>query len=84
MAKMGPFCLFLIVFLSWVAIWAMTVLDEQGIPLQCSGHPSTNSCRLCLVEKFTIMLKPEMASLNQRDEFFTHYRHKEAKLLDKT
>ena len=47
-------------------------------------NPSTNSCRLCLVEKFTIMFKPELASLNQRDEFFTHWRIKEAKLLDKT
>ena len=47
-------------------------------------NPSTNSCRLCLCEKFTIMFKPELASLNQRDEFFTHCRHREAKLLDKT
>ena len=47
-------------------------------------NPSTNSCRLCLCEKYTIMFKPELASLNQRDEFFTHCRHKEAKLLDKT
>ena len=47
-------------------------------------NPSTNSCRLCLMEKFTIMFKPELASLNQRDEFFTHCRHREAKLLDKT
>ena len=47
-------------------------------------NPSTNSCRLCLCEKFPIMFKPELASLNQRDEFFTHCRHREAKLLDKT
>ena len=47
-------------------------------------NPSTNSCRLCLCEKYTIMFKPELASLNQRDEFFTHCRHREAKLLDKT
>ena len=49
-----------------------------------SFNPSTNSCRLCLMEKYTIMHKPELATINQRDEFFTACRHKEAKLLDKT
>ena len=49
-----------------------------------SFNPSTNSCRLCLTEKFTIMHRPELATINQRDEFFTACRHKEAKLLDKT
>ena len=49
-----------------------------------SYNPSTNSCRLCLREKFTIMFKPELSSLNQKDEFFSHCRHKLAKLLDKT
>ena len=45
-------------------------------------NPSTNSCRLCLMEKFTIMCKPELAAINQRDEFFTPCLHKQAKLLD--
>ena len=45
-------------------------------------NPSTNSCRLCLMEKFTIMCKPELATINQRDKFFTPYLHKQAKLLD--
>ena len=36
------------------------------------------------MEKYTIMVKPELATINQRDEFFTACRHKEAKLLDKT
>ena len=49
-----------------------------------SYNPSTNSCRLCLTEKYTIMHQPELATINQRDEFFTACRHKEAKLLDKT
>ena len=49
-----------------------------------SYNPSTNSCRLCLREKFTIMFKPDLSSLNQKDEFFSHCRHKLAKLLDKT
>ena len=47
-------------------------------------NPTTNSCRLCLVEKFTIMHQPELATINQHDEFYTACRHKEAKLLDKT
>ena len=49
-----------------------------------SYNPSTNSCRLCLTEKYTILFKPELSSLNQHDEFFSHCRHKLAKLLDKT
>ena len=35
-----------------------------------------------LMEKFTIMCKPELATINQRDEFFTPCLHKQAKLLD--
>ena len=49
-----------------------------------SYNPTTNSCRLCLTEKFTIMHMPELATINQHDEFYTACRHKEAKLLDKT
>ena len=37
-----------------------------------------------LTEKYTILFKPELSSLNQHDEFFSHCRHKLAKLLDKT
>ena len=47
-------------------------------------NPTTNSCRLCNVEKYTIMHQPELATINQHDEFYTACRHKEAKLLDKT
>ena len=32
----------------------------------------------------TIMHQPELASINQHDDFYTACRHKEAKLLDKT
>ena len=32
-------------------------------------NPTTNSCRLCLVEKFTIMHQPELATITQNDEF---------------
>ena len=47
-------------------------------------NPTNNSCRLCLSEKFTIMFQLEMATLNQRDEFYTPCMHKQNKLLDKT
>ena len=47
-------------------------------------NPTTNSCRLCLSEKYTIMFQPEMATLNQKGEFYTPYMHKQKKLLDKT
>ena len=45
-------------------------------------NPSTNSCRLCLMEKYTIMHRPDLATINQRDEFFTPCQHKQSKLLD--
>ena len=43
--------------------------------------PTSDSCRLCLKEKSLIMLKPEWAMLNSRDEFFIHCRHKNKLLL---
>ena len=39
-------------------------------------NPVTKICRLCLLEKFFIMYKPETATLNNRDEFFNPCRHK--------
>ena len=47
-------------------------------------NPTTNACRLCLSEKFTIMHQPWLSSLNQRNEFYTPCFHKLSKLLDKT
>ena len=47
-------------------------------------NPTTNACRLCLSEKYTIMHQPELSSLNQRSEFYTPCFHKQNKLLDKT
>ena len=45
-------------------------------------NPFTNSCRLCLMEKYIIMHRPDIATINQRDEFFTPCQHKQSKLLD--
>ena len=42
---------------------------------------STNSCRLCLKEKYFLMHKPEEATINSRDEFFSGCLHKHSLLL---
>ena len=51
---------------------------ERNIP---AFNPITGKCQLCIREKFTIVLKPELASLNLRHEIFSSCRHKEGKLL---
>ena len=53
-----------------------------SIKAQCVPfNPVSNICRLCLTEKYMILFEPVDASLNQRSEFFTTCRHKEAWLL---
>ena len=42
---------------------------------------SSNSCRLCLREKFILMHHSELASLNSRDEFYSGCLHKHSLLL---
>ena len=46
--------------------------------------PVAGVCQLCTREKYYILFKPELASLNSRNEIKTHCRHKQAVLLDKT
>ena len=46
--------------------------------------PVTGQCALCTAEKFHIIFKPELASLNSRNELGAHCRHKKSVLLDKT
>ena len=46
-------------------------------------NPSTNMCRLCLKEKFSIMFNPKNATLNQRKELYAHCRHKAKHYLNK-
>ena len=64
-------------------------LKEKGVPYSISWkrvgraqgyNPTTKSCRLCLLEKYLIMFKPEGADLNKNSEFFTFCKHR-AKLL---
>ena len=45
---------------------------ETNVP---TFNPVTGKCRLCLREKFNIVLKPNLATLNQRQEVFAHCRH---------
>ena len=47
-------------------------------------NPTSNICRLCILEKHHILFHPEDSSLNQRSEFFTVCRHKEKHLLMKS
>ena len=46
-----------------------------------SFNPVNSTCRLCLTEKYFIMFKPEGATINSRDEFFSSCRHKTKLLL---
>ena len=51
---------------------------EKNIP---TFNPVSAKCQLCIREKFNILLKPQLCSLNQRQEIFAHCRHKRAKLM---
>ena len=71
-------------------IWSLKDSDQDFtlkwdiITKSCTYNPKTKACMLCLEEKIHIMFKPTDASLNGRDEFFTHCRHKSKKLLGNT
>ena len=51
---------------------------ERNVPI---FNPVTNKCRLCLREKFNIVLKPSVATLNSRQEIFAHCRHLDPELI---
>ena len=46
-------------------------------------NPVTKICRLCIREKFNIVLNPHLATLNSRQEIFAHCKHKELKVIGK-
>ena len=54
-------------------------LIDRGKPFS----PISGVCQLCLKEKFYILYKPEMATLNGRNEIFNSCSHKKSKLLIK-
>ena len=51
---------------------------ERNIP---TFNPVKRACRLCLQEKFTIVLMPDKASMNSRQEIFVHCRHLWSELI---
>ena len=53
---------------------------ERNVP---TFNPVTKKCRLCLREKFTIVLRPDLATLNSRQEIFGHCRHMNFELIRK-
>ena len=58
----------------WTVSWALMARAK-------AFSPSSGYCRLCIKEKSLMILHPEWASLNDRDEFFAHCRHKNKLLL---
>ena len=54
-------------------------LIDRGKPFS----PISGVCQLCLKEKFYILYKPEMATLNSRNEIFNSCSHKKSTLLIK-
>ena len=61
-------------------------LKRQGINFELKWQliaksklysPSSKNCKLCLKEKYFILFRKEMATLNKRHEFFTPCEHKE-------
>ena len=46
--------------------------------------PVTSLCALCTLEKYYIIFKPELASINEREEINSYCLHKHSLLLDKT
>ena len=56
-----------------------------SIQARGDGYNTSNKqCRLCLLEKWHILFKPEAATLNKRLEVFSNCRHKASLVLDPT
>jgi len=47
-------------------------------------NPLTRICNLCTLEKYYLIFKPDLATINDHNEFLKPCRHKEKVLLDKT
>ena len=46
-----------------------------------SYSQSSGTCKLCLLEKYVIMFRPSISSLNSRKEFFSSCQHRASLLL---
>ena len=44
-------------------------------------NPASKECNLCNLEKYYIVMKPELASLNRNEEIMTICRHRKQALL---
>ena len=47
-------------------------------------NPITGVCSLCTLEKYYIICKPELGTLNRKEEIFNSCRHRTQQLLDNT
>ena len=65
-------------------------LRDKGIPhsikwriiTQSKAYsPSTKKCRLCTLEKYYIIFKPELCTLNDRNELASECKHRKKHLL---
>ena len=54
-------------------------LIARGAPYSITS----NTCKLCTLEKYYILYKPTMATINKRSELVNNCRHKSKQLLDK-
>ena len=51
---------------------------ESNIP---TYNPVTKICKLCIREKYNIVLNPHLGTLNSRQEMFAHCRHMRFELI---
>ena len=51
---------------------------ERNVPVY---NPISKKCMLCIREKFNILLNPQAATLNSRQEIFAHCRHMQFELI---
>ena len=59
-------------------------IDWKTLDRGSTYNPATKTCNLCTTEKFYIILKPHMATINKRNELGATCRHKASTLLCRT
>ena len=76
-------------FVQWISNYIWTLKDKninyslkwKSIDRGRAYQPSGKRCGLCDLEKFYIISRPELATLNQRNELATSCRHRKKHLL---
>jgi hypothetical protein len=80
-------CFILVVILARHYIWKLKdnntpyTIKWKVIARSSAYSPSTKICNLCLTEKYFIICKPQIATLNNRNELASDCRHKRRHLL---